>query len=551
MLKVCKKILHIIVFLLISSILFSQTSAKKFQITSVKYDIKGITRESVLDEGLNIDKQKIFKDQEEFDEYLSWLRGDLDNNRIFKETSVQVFYGNRDPSTGITPVELFISTTETHNKIVVPYPKISSNTGTQIKVKLRDYNFMGSMQMFDLDFTYNYYTAEKPNRHIVGLYTGFMIPFKVGDYNIYWTNSIDVSQTLKKDYKPYVGLSTNASVSVPVDKKSSMNFSLNGSYTHETNKTQYASVGTTISYSRALTDTLSLGLSESHYLYHNPDYKDDTNYITNSFGISFPFKVGTIPNFAAVSWTPSGTFAWNWDVKALSQNRLSSTRSDMIDHSDLKGPTFTFGHSIGTGRIEWVGKYKKGFSISFGQFWVYNFYKKNFPQPYFTLNTDLRVPGENIALYNRNYWYYSFAGNTTTFAERMRGIKDNDNLISYNMLVMNFDLPIKLLSTDFEAWEFPFGSKLKKLDMEVHFAPFLDVALGYNPNTNTNFLIADGYYAGGFEVLVYPYHMKSVIGRLSFGIDLARTILPGRLVNKGWRENNRKWELTFGLGAFY
>ena len=116
---------------------------------------------------------------------------------------------------------------------------------------------------------------------------------------------------------------------------------------------------------------------------------------------------------------------------------------------------------------------------------------------------------------------------------------------------MNFDLPIKLLSTDFEGWDFPFGSKLKKLDMEVHFAPFLDVALGFNPNTNTNFLIADGYYAGGFEFLVYPYHMKSVIGRLSFGIDLARTILPGRLVNKGWRENNRKWELTFGLGAFY
>lgn len=531
--------------------MYSQTSAKKFQITSVKYNIQGITRESVLDEGLHIDKQKIFKDQEEFDEYLSWLRGDLDNNRIFKETSVQVFYGNRDPSTGITPVELLISTTETHNKIVVPYPKINSNTGAQIKVKLRDYNFMGSMQMFDLDFTYNYYTADKPKRHIVGLYTSFMIPFKVGDYNIYWTNTIDVNKTLKKGYKPFINIFSNASVNVPVDKKSNMNFSVNGSYTHEINKNQYASIGTNISYSRSLTENLSLGLSESHTLTRNPDYADDTNYITNSFGISFPFKIGTIPNFSTVTWTPSGTFAWNWDVKALSQNRLSSTRSDMIDHPDLKGPTFTFGHSIGAGRLEWVGKYKKGFIASFGQFWIYNFHNKNVPQPYFTLNTQLHLPGEHIAFYNRNYWYYSLAGNTTTFAERMRGIKDNDNFISMNMLVMNFDLPIKLLSTDFEGWDFPFGSKLKKLDMEVHFSPFLDVALGFNPNTNTNFLIADGYYAGGFEIIVLPYHMKSVIGRLSFGIDLARTILPGRLVNKHWRENQRKWELTFGLGAFY
>ncbi|MBR4825710.1 MAG: hypothetical protein IKZ86_13010 [Spirochaetaceae bacterium] len=549
--KVCKLFIYTSLLIFASSFLFAQTSAKKYQITSVKYNIQGITRESVLDDALDIDKNKVFKDQEEFDEYMSWLRGELDNNRIFKDTSIQVFYGNRDSTTGITPVELLVSTTETHNKIVVPYPKINSNTGAQIKVKLRDYNFLGSMQMFDLDFTYNYYTAETPKKHIVGLYTGFMIPFRVGDYNIYWNNSIDTNQTIKKGYKPYVALSSSVSVGVPIDKKSNMNFSLNGSYTHETNKTQYASVGTTISYSRALTENLSLGLTESHTFYRNPDYANDIHYFNNSFGISFPVKVGTIPNFATVTWTPSGTFSKNWDIKALSQNRLSSTRSDMIDHPDLKGPTFTFGHSIGAGRIEWVGKYKKGFSVSFGQFWIYNFYKKNVPQPYFTLNTDLRLPGKRIALYNRNYWYYSLEGNTTTFAERMRGIKDNDNLISYNMLVMNFDLPIKLLSTDFEAWDFPFGSKLKKIDMEVHFAPFLDVALGFNPKTGTNFLIADGYYAGGFEVLVHPYHMKSVIGRLSLGIDLARTILPGRLVNKGWRENNRKWELTFGLGAFY
>ncbi|MBO4727469.1 MAG: hypothetical protein J5631_03475, partial [Spirochaetaceae bacterium] len=258
--KVCKLIIYTSLLIFASSFLFAQTSAKKYQITSVKYNIQGITRESVLDEGLNIDREKIFNNQEEFDEYLSWLRGNLDNNRIFKDTSVQVFYGTRDASTGITPVELLISTTETHNKIVVPYPRINSNTGTQIKVKLRDYNFMGSMQMFDLDFTYTYYTADKPKRHIIGLYTGFMIPFRVDDYNIYWNNSIDVSKTLKEGYKPYVALFSNASVNVPIDNKSSMNFSIDGTYTHETNKTQYATIGTSISYSRVLTENLSMGL---------------------------------------------------------------------------------------------------------------------------------------------------------------------------------------------------------------------------------------------------------------------------------------------------
>ncbi|NLK45153.1 MAG: hypothetical protein GX297_00610 [Treponema sp.] len=550
MLKVCKT-LHIFFFLLLSASLFAQTASKKFQITSVKYNITGITRESVLDEGLNIDRNRVFDDQEDFDEYISWLRGDLDNNRIFKDTSVQVFYGTRDITTGITPVELLISTTETRNKIIVPYPRINSNTGAQLKVKLRDYNFLGSMQMFDLDFTYHYYTAETPRRHIVGLNTGFMIPFRVGDYNVYWNNSIDFNQTLIKGYKPFLNLGSSVSVTVPVDKKSNMNFSLNGSYTHETNKNQYANLGTSVTYSRALFDNLSLVLTQSHTFYRNPDYTTDKNYFNETFGVSFPTRIGIIPNFAAVTWTPLGTFSWNWDIAALSQNRTASSRSDMIEHTDLKGPTFTFGHSIGSGRIEWVGKYKKGFSMSFGQYWVYNFHKKHIPEPYFTLNTQLHLPGERIALYNRNYWYYSMKGLTTTFAERMRGIKDNDNLNSINMLVMNFDFPIKLLSTDFEGWDFPYGSKLKKLDMEIHVSPFLDLAIGANSFTGTNFLIADGYYSGGLEVLVYPYHMKSVIGRLSFGMDLARTILPGRLVNKYWRENQRKWEFTFGLGAFY
>ena len=122
--KVCKLIIYTSLLIFASSFLFAQTSAKKYQITSVKYNIQGITRESVLDDALDIDKIKVFKDQEEFDEYMSWLRGELDNNRIFKDTSIQVFYGNRDAATGITPVELLVSTTETHNKIVPGRPGI-------------------------------------------------------------------------------------------------------------------------------------------------------------------------------------------------------------------------------------------------------------------------------------------------------------------------------------------------------------------------------------------------------------------------------------------
>lgn len=554
-----KKIFYFFIFFTFFGIntIFSQTALNKFQITSVKYELEGQTRVSALKEMLKIDQQTVFKNRKEFDDYISWVRAEFDGFRVFSYTEVQVFYGTKDTQSGITPVELLLKAKDGNNKIVVPFPKYTSANGLKITFKARNYNFMGTMQMFDLNFGYNYYTAEKPTiKHILSVDTGFTVPIKAFGHDINWNNNIEVSKVFidkdkeaSKAFKPSLTYSTSLGIWSQIDKKSSISFSPSAYMNFTAEGNLYFGFGQSTSYSRRLTDIASLSLYFSQNFHHNPGYKYDTNYINNSIGASLPITVGRIPNFNSVTWTPSVNFSWNWDTEALKQDPTSSNKTDMIDASGLKGPTITFSHSIGSGKVERIGNYRKGFTFSLGQSWTYNLHTKTVPMPVFSLNTQMFLPADRIALYNRTFWYFNMGGGSSTFSGYMRGIRDTDAFASDNVVVFNFDVPMRLIQTDWVAWGFP--SWMRKIDFEVIVSPFVDVALGHNMYTNTNFLIADGYYSGGIEILGYPTHMRSVIGRISVGLDLARTVLPGRIVHKNWRPNVSKYELFLGLGVFY
>ena len=94
---------------------------------------------------------------------------------------------------------------------------------------------------------------------------------------------------------------------------------------------------------------------------------------------------------------------------------------------------------------------------------------------------------------------------------------------------------------------------LKKLNFELQLSPFVDVGLLYNRATNKLYSLRDGFYSGGLEMLVYPEHWRSVIGRLSFGVDIGRKIFKNKLdLDTDWRRTSTAtWELTIGLGLHY
>jgi hypothetical protein len=94
------------------------------------------------------------------------------------------------------------------------------------------------------------------------------------------------------------------------------------------------------------------------------------------------------------------------------------------------------------------------------------------------------------------------------------------------------------------------------VDFELQLSPFIDIAFSHidvpSADVNRTFSYKDGWYAGGLEMLVYPTKMRSLQGRISFGVDLARTLgfLENRL-DTSWRSKVSRWELFIGIGLHY
>lgn len=557
MLSLTKKFFCIVLLFFSTVYIFSQSASKKFQITDISYDITGMTREKALNDDLDIDRTKIFKTQKELDAYIADIRMNLNNNRVFKESEVKVSYGTRD-SSGITPVKLQIRTVDTINSIIVPYPTYNSDDGLSLKIKFRNYNFLGTLKMFDLNFTYQYIidnkgTKDERKRHFAGVQTDFTVPVKIGKRELLWNHNIDISTNFGKDkYKPYAYYGTGVGYSFPMGP-GTFGWSTDGWIKHETNGLWYGYYHAGANYSLPLVkDVVSLSMAANQsYTYDPTSYPPNKQYMTSSFSVATPFTIGTIENWGTIVWTPSIALSWNWNPESL-KGGSNPFKDDMISNTSIKGPTITFSHSVGSSKIYWDGNFRRGFSISLTQSWVYNLNTKAIPMPSYSLATQLHLvmPNNRVAMYNRNWWYFNMDGTLSEFADRMRGIRSSEAIGSDNVIVMNFDFPHSLLKTDWVGWGFP--NFMRKIDMEIQVSPFLDVALGHNTITNTNYLIKDGYYSGGIEFLVFPKSMRSIIGRFSIGVDLARTILPTRIVgDKSWRPATSRFEGFFGIGIFY
>ena len=115
-------------------------------------------------------------------------------------------------------------------------------------------------------------------------------------------------------------------------------------------------------------------------------------------------------------------------------------------------------------------------------------------------------------------------------------------------MIFNLDVPIKILTTDWEKWGFGF---LRSFNFELQIAPFVDIALEANRATGRVFDPRDGFYCAGVEVLLFPQKWKSVQIRASAGVDIGRALLKN-WIDTSWRDvNSSKKELTIGIGLFY
>ena len=496
----------------------SVTSAisEQYRIRSVVYEISGITREYSLSQAVNIDINRIFNDRAELEAYLQDKLVQLKNQRVLEEAYIFPSYGEED-ETGIVPVDLLIKTKDTWNIIGFPYPKYDSNSGFVFKLKIKDYNFFGTMRTMDGNLSYEYKTEEgKQPKHKIGGGISFDIPFKLGPLHSNWKNSLSISYAIGES-APLFDFTTGATFSMPLHKSVSLSF----------------------------------GFSQA--VKYDPDYQTthDAFYLTEGASIQVPIILAKTEKRGNLTWTPSSSLSWNWDPTEI------TARWDGITHSDLKGPDLTVGHGLSFGRIDWIGNYRQGYSANFSQSLSYDISSN-------TYTTSHSLSGE----YHHIFKYAGFASRLYVFknfgldseeGSRIRGVRDA-YIKTDSALLLNIDLPIKVLQTDWGGWGAP--RWMRFFDFEMQLSPFIDIALGNNKATGRNYHPKDGWYASGLEIIGFPNKMRSIQGRISFGIDAVRCAQKAgehigfidtavkNLFSLDWRK--KEWyELSIGIGLHY
>ncbi len=516
-------LLTLLLFLLISSGIYSQ----QYQISQVEYSIQGCgakifgtTQDYALAQQVPVDTKKVFNSQEELETYILDYKTKLNNLRAFEE--IEVNYDFEETDTLIL-VKLKIFVKDSFHLFAIPGPKYDSNTGLILKLKIKDSNFLGSLNTLSSDIYFMIPTDESDAKHSeLGFNFTFDYPFKAGIFNALWVNDFGISYTFGNNM-PEWDVTTGLRFELPFEKTSII-FELD------------------------------------QKLVNNFEYKEfkDNIYFGDVFKVSSPLTLLKMNYFGNLYYTPYTSASVCWDFNGISKQ-----------NSNLSSPVFTFGHKLSFGRIDWSQNLRTGLSASLDNHYTWNFQRQRF-YPVIELNA---CAFKKINLFEDSYILRNFgiAVNTKTFfymfnpnkdkyimndgkqiGQYLRGIRDSQfytdtevsSLNTTSAFILNFDLPIHLFSTNFTK------SFLKYFNFDMQLSPFVDAALCYNKITKTFFNFKDGYYGGGLEVIVYPLKWSGITIRGSVGIDIGRQIF-GKQIHTQWRDNVSKKEFSIGFGLHY
>ena len=508
--KKCFRSVFVLSLLSITTFVF----ADQYKINDVKYDIDGITTQFALERAVLVDYETVFETKLEIDTYINELATNLNNLRVLE--FAEIFPLFKQSENGIVPVDLIINVKDSINFIAFPMPKYDSTSGFSFKLDSKDYNFLGTMKTFDAELYYELDFKDEDNptskdEHTFGVYGSYSYPFSIGKVNSAWNNIFRFDYTVGEDV-PSVGYSTG------------------------------------LSFRYKLTSLLALNASITQGMDYGSNYKiyGDQFYFTESASFSLPVTLVKTSSFGTISWTPSVSTSYYWDINGIDPNNVS-----------LYKPTLGFGHSFSLGQTNWVANFKDGFTFSFSQNLSHNFYTNNFSS---TNNFTMQYfkAFEYFGLKSRVKLFQT-ENTSSSYDASLRGVYGS-GVSSYGGLTLNIDLPINVWETDWVGYGF--WSWMRYVDFEMQISPFLDIALGHNGKTGTILEFEDGLYAGGFEIIGFPKKFRSVQGRISFGVDLVNFTsnigenvdfadkVVNKLFNTSWRTDNW-YELSIGIGLFY
>ncbi|MBR7064242.1 MAG: hypothetical protein IKI31_03760 [Treponema sp.] len=505
-----KKLLFATVFILIAHFSF----AERYKIQNIEFTIKGMTKAKLVERECEIDKKTIFQSEDEFLAYIKDYTQRLENLRVFEKIELTYQTEKQSDDSDLNIVNIHVNAKDSFHLIAAPYPKYSSNDGFNLKVKMRDNNFFGTLQTMTFDFNFalldpqSYTIPKAVTKNGMGLRFGgnfaFNYPFSLFGLNASWSNDHYITYTIG-DKAPEWGIYTDISFAIPLHEKVKINVSMGQGFFRDVDYVPYG----------------------------------DAIYFGEYLSFSIPLTLKKIENLGNLTYTPSVSAKFYWDANGIDKN-----------NTDLASPTITVEQSIGASRINWYENFRTGVSFSSSQSFSYNFLTKKL-SPYFSFDFKGYKGFKHVAL-NTHIKYFVYANNTSNIGGSLRGIRDNAYFVggggkqceTPSALVMNFDMPIRLFRTSMTK-----GKVIPKFNFELQVSPFIDVAFLTNTKTGTTFYVKDAFYAGGIEVIMLPQKWKSIQVRGSLGVDISRILLK-KWVNTDWRGGSR-WELEIGIGLHY
>jgi hypothetical protein len=486
-------------------------SDAQFVISSITFNVKGHTRVDALMYNGEFKEGERLTGRENLEKYIQNKKQLLTNQRVLKDT-VKIEYTIGEPyEDGSFPVSLQVSVEDTWNIIALPKPEYSSNTGFDLTIKARDYNFLGTMNPLRIDLGYAYDENDKSSfKFEIDSDT----PFKAWGFN--WNVNFDHFFHYRPDVSEpfYYRNVTGLSMELPV-KRTTITFGFEESITvNDENSDTYKDLGW-------------------------PDFQTGP-FMATALRTSWKIPLGLeVFDYGELTYTPGVTVSI---PHGFSKWPLAEFR---------KGPSMAFSHSLSFERIDWVHNYRQGAGAALGNSYSYNFHKLDQGADALSISFTVRGTGHFIItaffaistrLQYRHFFYHepNYYGDA---GDVLRGILDKAVRADY-MLSLNLDFPFRVL--EFLPSKWFNNSKLRLFDFELQLSPIIDIALRHDPSRDIAFTPQNILVTGGGELIVFPAFFRSLYLRVSFGVNLVEFVKEPSKIPGG---DNR--EIFIGIGHFF
>ncbi|AEF82663.1 hypothetical protein [Leadbettera azotonutricia] len=475
-----------------------------YTIRNLDFDFNGRTRPFAIIYNGEFKEGERLLGKAALDRYIARKTQALLNQRVLESASIEYALGNPDAD-GAIPVDLLIHVKDTWNIIALPYPQYDSNDGFKFIIKARDYNFFGTMSALRVDFGYE---RDNDDNNTFSFSIDSDIPFRAGGFD--WSINFDHDFSYTVGEPLYYRNVTGISMELPFKST-----------------------------------TFTFGFNE--YIIFNEENSDS---VKDRYGITEDYFDGPYASSEVfTSWRiPLGVEVGEWGALTYTPRlaaKISYTKGGV---DEPRRPTVTFSHSVGFGRVNWIGNYREGLEASISNsnsfFIVPNDWSSSLTANTTYYHTFGKLLGISAKLEYRQWFndvLYDAGG-------ALRGIINN-RIRAENMLSFNIDFPFRLIH--FTPSEWYSNRKLRLIDFDLHFSPFFDMALfkgPYNrfkdiPEEGSGFNFKDALYTAGVEVIVFPAFMRSLYLRASVGYNLKKIIQTGDIP---------KWdEIFIGMGHHY